>query len=292
MKNHKIIRRALALTVTFFGAVALNASPAFAENTCSSIASALGVAGNTGIHTALTAALTAVAGDGVTNGGLGNESWATIVDRDGIVCAVTFSAATRNRQWPGSRVISAQKANAAISFSLPALATGTVIPLSTANLWALTQPGGSLFGLQFSNPVNHAVAYAGLPIRYGKTGIDPDPMVGGRIGGVNVFGGGLALYSPVGTKIGGVGTSGDTACADHNVTWRLRDRLGLDFVPGGVSGTGDDNIIYDCAVDVSTGHCVSAGGFGHPTCGFGAAALNPGIVAACPAGDGITIGCP
>src|SRR5580700_5749627 len=43
--------------------------------------------------------------------GLNNQMWATIVDRDGIVCAVAFSGVDRGAQWPGSRVISAQKAN-------------------------------------------------------------------------------------------------------------------------------------------------------------------------------------
>jgi hypothetical protein len=57
----------------------------------------------------------AVAGD---NGGLGNDIWATIVDRDGIVCQVAFSGEQLGDQWPGSRVISAQKANTAKAFSL------------------------------------------------------------------------------------------------------------------------------------------------------------------------------
>ena len=54
------------------------------------------------------------------------------------------------------------------------------------------QPGGTLFGLQESNPVNIDVAYGGNPANYGQAN---DPMVGGRIGGINVFGGGLALYN-------------------------------------------------------------------------------------------------
>src|SRR5580698_5068464 len=52
--------------------------------------------------------------------GLNNQMWATIVDRDGIVCAVAFSGVNRGAQWPGSRVISAQKANTGNSFSLDA----------------------------------------------------------------------------------------------------------------------------------------------------------------------------
>src|ERR1700681_2150159 len=62
--------------------------------------------------------------------GLNNQMWATIVDRDGVVCAVAFSGANRGAQWPGSRVISAQKANTANAFSLPGLA------LLTGDLYA------------------------------------------------------------------------------------------------------------------------------------------------------------
>src|SRR5438309_2029902 len=129
-------------------------------------------------------------------GGLNLNMWATLVNRDGVVCAVAFTGGDRGDQWPGSRVISAQKANTANAFSLPALA------LSTANLFTAVQPGGSLFGLQESNPVNVSVAYSGSPDQYGQKN---DPMVGGRIGGVNVFGGGLALYNAAGKIVGGLG---------------------------------------------------------------------------------------
>src|SRR5689334_12488478 len=67
---------------------------------------------------ALKAAL--VAATAAETSGLNNNMWATIVDRDGIVCAVAFSGINRGAQWPGSRVISAQKANTANSFSLDA----------------------------------------------------------------------------------------------------------------------------------------------------------------------------
>ena len=188
---------------------------------------------------------------GPSNGGLDFNMWGAIVDVDGTVCAVAFTGKGYTDQWLGSRVISAQKANTANAFSLNGFA------LSTANLYAATQPGGSLFGLQASNPVDTAVAYAGDESRFGMRN---DPMVGKRIGGVNVFGGGLALYKN-GRKIGGLGVSGDTSCADHNVAWRVRKSLGLDKVPGGVSANKDDGIIYDIAGGVSKG------GFGHPTCG-------------------------
>ena len=104
-----------------------------------------------------------------SNGGFGLNMWGAIVNRDGVVCAVAFTGSDRGAQWPGSRVISAQKANTANAFSLPALA------LSTANLYSAVQPGGSLFGLQESNPVNTRVAYRGDSRDYGKSN---DPMHG------------------------------------------------------------------------------------------------------------------
>jgi uncharacterized protein GlcG (DUF336 family) len=193
------------------------------------------------------------------NGGFGLNMWGTIVNRDGVVCAVAFTGSNRGSQWPGSRVISAQKANTANAFSLLTLS------LSTANLYSAVQPGGSLFGLQESNPVDTHVAYRGDPSDYGQWN---DPMVGGRIGGVNVFGGGLALYNAKGQLLGAVGVSGDSSCADHNIAWRTRHTLKLDYVPGGVSGdpTRPDNIVYDITNPTGFPIGVSAGGWGHPAC--------------------------
>jgi uncharacterized protein GlcG (DUF336 family) len=193
------------------------------------------------------------------NGGFGLNMWGTVVNRDGVVCAVAFTGADRGSQWPGSRVISAQKANTANAFSLPKLA------LSTADLYSAVQPGGSLFGLQASNPVDVFVAYRGDPSNYGQPN---DPMVGGRIGGVNVFGGGLALYNKQGQLIGAVGVSGDSSCADHNIAWRTRHTLNLDFVPGGVGpdATRPDNIVYDIANPTGFPIGVSTSGWGHPIC--------------------------
>ena len=193
------------------------------------------------------------------NGGFNLDMWGAIVDRDGVVRAVAFTGANRGSQWPGSRVIAAQKANTANAFSLPGLA------LSTANLYSVVQPGGSLFGLQASNPVNTEVAYRGDPQNYGQAN---DPMIGGRIGGVNVFGGGLALYNQAGELIGALGVSGDASCADHNIAWRTRHSLSLDYVPGGVSGdpTRPDNIVFDITPAAGLQIGASASGWGHPVC--------------------------
>jgi uncharacterized protein GlcG (DUF336 family) len=207
------------------------------------------------------------------NGGFNLDMWGTIVNRDGEVCAVAFTGVDRGSEWPGSRVISAQKANTANAYRLSNKATGIPsLALSTANLFSAVQPGGSLFGLQESNPVDTSVAYGGNSANYGQSN---DPMVGGKIGGVNVFGGGLALYKNDGhghiTLVGAVGVSGDTSCADHEIAWRTRHNLELDFVSVGVAAvfggdpTHPDNIIYDITQDAH-GHDTSASGFGHPKC--------------------------
>ncbi len=200
------------------------------------------------LKTALTGARNA------SNGGFGLDMWGSVVNRDGVVCAVAFTGANRGSQWPGSRVISAQKAYTANAFSLPGLA------LSTANLYSAVQPGGSLFGLQESNPVDSNRAYKGPAQNWGAPN---DPMTGKRVGGINVFGGGLALYNSAKQLVGAIGVSGDSSCADHAIAWRTRSTLFMDYVPAGVVG-GKDQLAYKGAVPNaatdpwSQPHCVNA----------------------------------
>jgi uncharacterized protein GlcG (DUF336 family) len=223
-----------------------------------------GLPSHADLRSALIAARTAA------NGGFNLDMWGTIVNRDGIVCAVAFTGTNRGDQWPGSRVISAQKANTANSFSLPGLA------LSTANLWAAVQPGGSLFGLQESNPVDTKAAYGGNSLNLGQPN---DPLVGEKVGGINVFGGGLALYDKNRKLVGGIGVSGDTSCADHNIAWRTRNNLSLDFVTGGVNGaTRPDNINYQGLVPVPS----LQNDFSHPICTIAGVDGVSGISAALP----------
>ena len=200
-------------------------------------------------HAALQAAL--VDARNQDNGGFNLEMWGTIVNRDGIVCAVAFTGTNRGDQWPGSRVIAAQKANTANAFGLPGLA------ISTGNLYSGVQPGGSLFGLQESNPVDTAAAYKGPSSKFGMRN---DPLVGKKVGGVNVFGGGLALYDADGQLLGAIGVSGDSSCADHAISWRTRNGLGLDKVPAGLSGDPlrPDNIVYTAGSPWAQPHCLDA----------------------------------
>ena len=208
----------------------------------------------------LTQALAQVCKASVNNGAIFSpaQMWAAVVGRAGTVVAVTKTIG--EDPWPGSRVIAMQKAYTANAFSNRKLA------LSTANLFTAVQPGGSLYGLQHSNPVNAANAYGWGVGNYGTA---RDPAVGKIVGGVNVFGGGVSLYhQKTGEVLGALGVSGDSSCADHVIAWRVRHALGFGAVPGGVNKSlyggakapsgGDDNIIYE-----------EGSGFRHPACGFG-----------------------
>ena len=189
------------------------------------------------------------AADAITNGGdYGVETyvagenggfpplqmWVTVVDETGKVCHVVNTGGSGNLignvSWLGSRVISAQKANTANAFSIDNGGGGLKYTISTAILFGTVQGQNSLFGLQHSNPVNPTLAYAGNPKFYGAHN---DPMVGKKIGGVNVFGGGLALYDADGNKIGALGVSGNTSCTDHVIAWKLRKALELDNIATG-----------------------------------------------------------
>ena len=266
--SRKLLSVAAGMVLTALGA------PAFADGGGSGACA--GLPGFSQLRSKLIAAVGAPG-----NGGLGFNMWATIVANDGTVCAVAFSGSKYTDQWLGSRVISAQKANTANDFSLSNGATpsGSLFPtglaLSTANLYSAVQPGGSLYGLQHSNPVDPEIAYQGNVQLYGTSG---DPLVGQKIGGVNVFGGGLALYKAGGIKVGAVGVSGDQSCTDHFVAWRVRNSLGLDHlgnlgVVPGADKDHPDNIIFDITPAFGDGLLnpngnvgASAKGFGHPTC--------------------------
>jgi uncharacterized protein GlcG (DUF336 family) len=192
------------------------------------------------------------ASGGPSNGGLDNNEWAAVVDRNGTVCAIAFTGSKPGDQWPGGRAIAVEKADAANSFALDGFS------ISTANLWGPTQPGRSLFGLQATNPLAAQELQTGAPEQYGTAG---DPLVGKRVGGIVAFGGGLALYDPSHRAVGGLGVSGDTACADHNIAWRVRQALRLDHASAGPSPDHNDEIVYDVGSDGQ-----STSGWGHPSC--------------------------
>jgi uncharacterized protein GlcG (DUF336 family) len=182
--------------------------------------------------------LASVINESDDNGGIftPNRMWSAIVDRKGTLCSIINSG---NDPWPGSRAIAIAKAGTANDFSNSALA------LSTANLYAATQPGGSLYGLNNSNPFNPLFQQEGFGV-----GFVP--------GGIITFGGGLALYIG-GQVIGGLGVSGDSSCADHAIAYRMRRMAGLDGIPGGVGLNHTDNIVYARIGTTPTGfeqpHC-------------------------------------
>lgn len=196
------------------------------------------------------------AAGGPDNGGLPVNEWAAVVNRDGVVCAVVHTGKKATDQWLGSRAIAVEKAETVNAFSLDAYA------LSTADLWAQAQPGGYLFGMALSNPPVAQDLYAG---KVDEWGTDKDPMLGKTIGGIQVYGGGLALYDKDKKLVGGLGASGNTSCADANIAWRVRDKLGFNNVPNGPSPHHNDEIIYDVGANGK-----SKSGFGQPECGHNA----------------------
>lgn len=250
-------------SLAILGSLSLASTSALAlPGNCDDITDATTI-GGADLHAKLTAAIAGTP----PLAGFQLKMWATIVDNNGIVCAVAKNDNTSNNaQWLGSRVISAQKANTANAFSLT-----ESLALSTANLWAATQPGGSLFGLQFSNPVNATIAYGPTAADAANYGTSSDPLVGQFIGGINVFGGGLPLYDDEGKLLGAIGMSGDSSCADHIKAWVARDNLGgVDNIPAGVAD-GTDNIIFD--VTGNHNNFESKSGFGHQSCGLGEEAI-------------------
>jgi hypothetical protein len=97
---------------------------------------------------------------------------------------------------------------------------------------------------------------------------------------VNVFGGGLALYNSEGVLVGAIGVSGDTSCADHNIAWRTRHALNLDFVPAGPGPAGYlDGINYQGLVPVPSLQY----DFSHPICKIAGVDSVSAISAALPA---------
>jgi hypothetical protein len=63
--------------------------------------------------------------------------------------------------------------------------------------------------------------------------------------------------------VGALGISGDTSPGDHNVAWRVRQALGLDRVPAGITADNNDAIIYDIGMMGK-----SSSGYGHPVSGL------------------------
>ena len=112
----------------------------------------------------------------------------------------------------------------------PMISAMSNLALSTANLYAPTQPGGSLYSLNNSNPFNPEF-------------LAPGSGANQFAGGIITFGGGVALYQG-GQVIGGLGVSGDSSCADHAIAYRMRKLAKLDAIPAGVDPSNTDNISY------------------------------------------------
>jgi uncharacterized protein GlcG (DUF336 family) len=140
--------------------------------------------------------------------------------------------------WPGSQAIAKAKAYTANSYSTDSS------PLSTARLYTLTQPGHSLWGVAQPNTFNPECVVSPK---------DADSTNGKVCGGAIPFGGGVPLYRNQ-TRVGGLGVSGDTACADHEIAKRMRHVAGLDPDKG------------EFADDITFSSVDGPSAFSHPLC--------------------------
>ena len=164
--------------------------------------------------------------------------WGAVVNRDGEICVYATTTSDATQVWPGSQAIAKAKAYTANAFSLDSLA------LSTAMLYTFTQPGHSLWSLGQSN-----LWHPALTAPPGGQGGGNSQIAGGLI----FFGGGVPIYR-AGKIIGGLGISGDTSCADHEIAKRTRNELSLN-PPGGALA---DDIVYSLPDPPSV--------FAHPKC--------------------------
>ena len=73
----------------------------------------------------------------------------------------------------------------------------------------MTQPGHSLYGAGAANPFNPNCLLKPSDKDKGPKVCGSPPLYKGK------------------TRIGGLGASGDTACADHEIAKRMRDKLGM-----------------------------------------------------------------
>lgn len=173
-------------------------------------------------------------------GGLfsGKMEWAAVVNRNGEICATAVATDDPASAWPGSQAISKAKAYTANAYSTDAM------PLSTARLYTLTQPQHSLWGVAEPNPFKADCIVSPQDSR----------STNGKVcGGSIAFGGGVPLYKNK-TRVGGLGVSGDTACADHEIAKRVRHMAGLDPEKG------------EFADDISYSSVDGPSPFTHPLC--------------------------
>ena len=179
-------------------------------------------------------------GEGGEAGGFfsGKMEWAAVVNRGGEICATAVATDDAGSAWPGSQAIAKAKAYTANAFSTD------LHPMSTARLYTLTQAGHSLWGLAAANTFDPACLQT--PQNSARTD-------GKVCGGTVAFGGGVPLYKNK-IRIGGLGVSGDTACADHEIAKRIRHLAQLDPDEG------------PAADDISYASLQGASIFTHPLC--------------------------
>ena len=174
-----------------------------------------------------------------SNGGFNLDMWGTVVNRDGVVCAVAFTGNDRGDQWPGSRDFrtEGQHGQFVQSTEHRAFDRQSLHGRSTRRqpVWSAGKQSGECGRRLQRQPGEQRTSQRSDGRRPHWRG----ERVWGRSG----------LYNSSGELVGAIGVSGDTSCADHNIAWRTRASLGLDYVPHtAFNASGDpthpDNIVY------------------------------------------------
>ena len=154
-------------------------------------------------------------------GGLdgGHSEWAAVVDRKGEICAVAVSTDDPTAAWPGSQAIAKAKAYTANAFSTDMVPAVDGASLHDGAAGALAVRRGGRQPLQ-----------PGLPADAGGQGRRPqavrrhDRLRRRR-----------CRCTRARPASGGLGASGDTACADHEMAKRMRDKAGLNPPDGALA---------------------------------------------------------
>ncbi len=223
MKKHKMMRRALALTIALFAAMTVTIAPVLADNDDEDGGAGLTKANANAIFAACNTAADTTPSP-LRGPGNFTKMWCGVVDREGrllLIRATDTGGTPQNPQgsdaWRGSIEIAIAKAYTAVAFSSNDLALDSKIigllarpdgPGSTAAADIGTNAGvASLFGIGNTNPFR--------PL----TGVRAkDDQTGNRHHGIVTFAGGQPVYN-CGTDVllGAVGVSGDGVDQDDIV---------------------------------------------------------------------------
>ena len=176
----------------------------------------------------LRAALSAARGVG--NGGFDLDMWGTLVNRDGIVCAVAFTGADRGDPMAGQpRDLGAEGEHRERVQPAGPRALHRQPLCGRAARRQPVRPAGQQSGRHRRGVRRHPAN-----VRHSRT----IRWSAARSAASTSSAAAWRCTTRRTSWSAAIGVSGDTSCADHNIAWRTRHALNLDYVPGGVGAGG------------------------------------------------------